>query len=84
MRIACSRWRADYQNTLHARYQALADGLEDRYMKEISALLEELMHARDQLAAAERALAGKMTQVYYVYHLHQYYRITVCARPGYL
>jgi hypothetical protein len=63
MRIACSRWRADYQNTLHARYQALADGLEDRYMKEISALLEELMHARDQLAAAERALAGKMTQV---------------------
>ena len=81
MRIACSRWRADYQNTLHARYQALADALEDRYMKEISALLEELMHARDQLGAAERAIAGKMTQTQYRKFNQSQLRVQG-ARPG--
>lgn len=68
MRVEAARWKTDYQSEMHAKYQVLADELEEKYMKEISALLEELMHARDQLAAAERALDGKISAAQYRKH----------------
>lgn len=40
MKLACYRWRSEYQQEVDGRYRELISALEDKYLQEISAILE--------------------------------------------
>jgi hypothetical protein len=40
MKLACYRWRSQYQQEVDGRYRELISTLEDKYLQEISAILE--------------------------------------------
>ena len=46
LKLACGRWRADYQRDVQRRYQATVAEVEARYMSEISTLLREVYLSR--------------------------------------
>lgn len=59
LKIACGKWRVDYQKDMHARYQASLAALEVRYTEELSKLLHELSEARDEMAKVEALVQEK-------------------------
>lgn len=59
LKIACGKWRVDYQKDMHARYQASLASLEVRYTEELSKLLQELSDARDEMSKMEELVQQK-------------------------
>jgi hypothetical protein len=56
-KVACIKWRADYQAEVERRYESNAAALDTRYMVEIQRLAEELSDAREQKQAMAEQLA---------------------------
>jgi hypothetical protein len=42
LKLACSKWKTEYQRDVQRKCQEMVTSLEDRYMLEIEALLEEV------------------------------------------
>lgn len=59
VKIACQRWRLDYQRLVEKRYEETVEALEGRYMAEINALQVELEELRERDAAVAEASAKK-------------------------
>lgn len=59
IKLACSRWKMSYQRDVHERYQEMCSLLEDRYMSEVSGLLEEITDLRNSLTEAESKIQQK-------------------------
>lgn len=53
VKMACSKWRADYQKEIEKRYEQTVSELDARYMAEISSLLQQLSEANAQLATMD-------------------------------
>ena len=53
VKIACQRWRLDYQRLIEKRYEETVEALESRYMTEIHALQSELEDLREEMQLSE-------------------------------
>jgi hypothetical protein len=62
MKVACIKWRADYQAEVERRYESNASSLDTRYMVEIKRLAEELSDAREQKQVMAEQLADRKHQ----------------------
>lgn len=59
LRLACSRWKTDYQAELHDKYQNLVASMEVKYMSEVERLLETLAEANSKLAKVQSSLFAR-------------------------
>ena len=59
MKIACHRWRLDYQREMEKRYDATFMAIESRYMTEIKALFVELAERREKEAVTKLLMEEK-------------------------
>lgn len=41
LKVACAKWKADYQRILHDKYRVMIDEIEQRYVREIEDLLQD-------------------------------------------
>ena len=48
IKIACQRWRVDYQRMIEKRYEETINSVEERYLEEIKALQTELVAVRQK------------------------------------
>jgi hypothetical protein len=48
IKIACQRWRVDYQRMIENRYDETVEAVEERYLAEIRALQTELVTLRQK------------------------------------
>jgi hypothetical protein len=48
IKIACQRWRIDYQRMIEKRYDETVEAVEERYLAEIRALQQELISLRQK------------------------------------
>ena len=48
IKIACQRWRVDYQRMIEARYEETVEAVEERYLSEIKTLQVELVGLRQK------------------------------------
>jgi hypothetical protein len=56
IKIACQRWRVDYQRMIEARYEETVSAVEERYLAEIQALQAELVTLREKQSTAKLEL----------------------------
>jgi hypothetical protein len=56
IKIACQRWRVDYQRMIEARYEETVSAVEERYLAEIKALQTELVTLREKQSTAKLEL----------------------------
>eukprot|EP01037_Dinobryon_pediforme_P018491 gene18491-18768_t len=56
LKLACSRWKMAYQREMHKKYQDLSAAMEERYMSEVSTLLQEISECKAVLADANRSI----------------------------
>jgi hypothetical protein len=60
MKLACQRWKVEYQKDVDERYRAMCAALENKYMDEIQALLEE--NAKLQMGFSATRAERSVTQ----------------------
>ena len=48
IKIACQRWRVDYQRMIETRYEETVEAVEERYLSEIKSLQLELVALRQK------------------------------------
>ena len=56
IKIACQRWRVDYQRMIEQRYEETVSSVEERYLSEIRALQTELVGIREKESVAKLKL----------------------------
>jgi len=61
LRLACGKWRADYQREVQRRYYTAAKELEARYMSEIGSLLADLTDASCEISLSHTGIRCSKT-----------------------
>ncbi len=56
LRLACARWKTDYQRELHTKYTEMVGNMEGKYMAELQALCEQLRLSNAALHQAQAAV----------------------------
>ena len=59
LKLACNKWRVDYQKEVMSRYHTVVSDLEARYMREMSSMLDELSETQHELTSANRTLSDE-------------------------
>jgi len=53
LRLACSKWKVDYQRQLHDKYRELLDSMEGKYGSEIESLLQDISNLRRNISTSQ-------------------------------
>jgi hypothetical protein len=59
VKIACQRWRVDYQRMVERRYEETVEAVEARYLAEVRTLQAELVLLREKTQAARAELQSR-------------------------
>lgn len=75
MKLACTKWKCDYQKDIHKKYAGIVATLEGKYIQEMEKVLEEMRATQQELEDAqvmvqqkERALLEKESKLGLVSH----------------
>lgn len=67
LRLACSKWKAEYQKHLHEKYTSLLNAVENRYCSEIESLLDEISNLRKNIVTVQENVNETETNMFQQY-----------------